>query len=267
MKVHFKFPIFLIAILGGSLVGGLVLGGSFLKERWEPRITQIDILSVNPGKTEFTFNGSEYPNERCEYHYLVYTSWSAYRFRVVVESFSEELQVLDGSKTVGSVPYILQQGNLPEERCIWLGFTVVMPNQTGTYEVDLSITLYGWLFSREYKWMYTFTVEPSFSKPPPEERLTITLDKETYHQGEIMNLTIENISNETVWFTNTAYDLFFERFNGKDWEFHTPIVGGAAMTPLEPSETAQFTWKLSSDFSLGHYRVGTHGVYAEFEVI
>ena len=85
-----------------------------------------------------------------------------------------------------------------------------------------------------------------------------------------MNMTIKNISNETIWFTDTACNLSFERFNGVDWEFHTSIVGCLAMTPLEPGETAEYTWKLDiplQPFLLGHYRVGTHGGYAEFEVI
>ena len=189
---------------------------------------------------------------------------------MVIESFSEELHVLDGDKRVEATPPLLQKGNLPDERCIWLSFTVIMPNQTGTYEIDLRIRLFGLLFSREYKWMYTFKVEPFIPKPPPEAYLIITLDKEIYSQVEIMNITIKNISNETIWFTDTAYNLFFERFNGVDWEFHTSIVGCLAMTPLEPGETAQLTWALDvplQPFPLGRYRVGTHGVYAEFEVI
>jgi len=105
--------------------------------------------------------------------------------------------------------------------------------------------------------------------PPPEKFLIITLDKETYYQGDIMTITVENISNETVWFTGTAYNLFFERFNGTNWQFHTSIVEGAAMTPLEPRETGQIKWKLDvplQPFPAGHYRVGTKGVYAEFDV-
>ena len=271
-QVHLKLPVlFLTAIIGVSVVSGICLGVCFLKEKWEPRIEYLDnYLPVDPDKTEFTFGGGGYPNERCEYHYLVYTSWSAKRFRVVIESFSEELHILVGDKRVGVAPYVLQKGNLPEERCIWLSFTVIMPNQTGTYELDLHIKLFGLLFSREYKWMYTFKVEPFVPKPPTEAYLTVTLDKETYHQGEIMNITIKNVSNETVWFTDTAYNLFFEKFNGVDWEFHTGIGGGLVMTPLEPGETAKITWTLDvplQPFPPGQYRVGTRGVYAEFEVI
>jgi len=157
-----KLPIlFLIGILGVSIVGGFVLGGSFLKERWEPRIEYLDnYLPVDPDKTEFVFGGGGYLNEKCECRHMIYTSWSAKGFRVLIENFSEQLRVLDGEKTVEAVPYVLQEGNLPEERCIWLGFTVVMPNQTGTYEVDLTIRLYSWLFfSREYKWKYILTVD------------------------------------------------------------------------------------------------------------
>ncbi len=268
-----KLPIlFLAAVLGVSFLGGLVLGGSLLKERWEPRIEYLDdYLPVDPDETKFVFGGGGYLNEKCECRCMIYTSWSAKRFRVTIESFSEELQVLDGNKTVEAVPYILQEGNLPEERCIWLGFTVVMPNQTGTYEVDLSIKLYSWLFfSREYKWKYMLTADIFVPKSLPEECLSITIDKEIYYQGDIMTITIENISNETIWFTDTACNLFFERFNGEHWEFYDPMVGGLAMTPLEPSETKQFAWKLGypgRPYPAGQYRVGTKGVYAEFQVI
>ena len=267
----FKSAIILMAILGVSVIGGMVFGGPFLKERWEPCIEYLDnYLPVDPDKTEFGFGGGGYLNEKCECRCMVYTSWSAKRFRVVIDGFSEELQLLDGNKTVRAVPYVLQEGNLPEERCVWLGFTVVLPNQTGTYKVNLSITLYSWLFSREYEFKYTLTADVFTPKTPPEEILTVTLDKKVYYQGELMAITIKNISNETTWFTDTACNLFFERFNCEYWEFYDAMVGCLAMTPLEPSETKQFTWKLGYSgrpYPAGHYRVGTKGVYAEFEVV
>lgn len=185
---------FLIIILGASVMSGLLLGGSFLKERWEPRIEYLDnYLPVDPDKTEFVFGGGGYLNEKCECRHMIYTSWSAKRFRVTIESLSEKLQVLDGNKTVEAIPYVLQEGNLPEERCIWLGFAVVMPNQTGTYEAILSITLYNWFFSREYKWKHVLTADIFIPKPLPEECLSITIDKERYYHGDIMTATIENI--------------------------------------------------------------------------
>jgi len=267
-----KLPIFfLTAILGASVLGGLVLGGSLLKERWEPRITYVDALPVDPGKTEFRLGGGGYVNERCEYYYLIYASWGARRFRVVIERFSGGLRVLDGDQRVEATPYLLQEGNLPEERCIWLSFGVVMPNETGTHELELSIRLSGWLFSKEYRWIYTFKVEPFVPKPPPEACLTVTLDKETYRQGEIMNITIENVSNETQWFGNAAYDVCFERFNGECGEFYDSVPGAEVITCLKPGETGQVTWKLGGHtdrpFPPGQYRVGVHGVYAEFEVV
>jgi hypothetical protein len=272
--VHLEIPIlFLTAILGVSFLGGLVMGGSLLKsllkERWEPRIEYLDdYLPADPDETEFRFGGGGYLNEKCNCHSLIYTSWSAKRFRVTIEGFSEELQVLDRNKTVEAVPYVLQEGNLPEERCIWLGFTVVMPNQTGIYEVNLSIKLYSWLFSREYSWKYMLTAD--LFVPKSEESLSITIDKEKYCQGDTMNITIENVSNGTVWFTDTACNLFFETFTGEHWEFYDAMVGDLAMTPLEPNETKKFAWKLGypgRQYQAGRYRVGTKGVYAEFEVI
>jgi len=270
-QVRLKLLVLLLtAILGVSVVSGLCLGFSFLKEKWAPRIDFVDSLPVDPSKTEFAFGGGGYKNERCEYQYMVYTSWSAYRFQVVIERFSEELYVLDRESRVETAPYVLQKGNLPDERCIWLSFTVIMPNQTGTYDLDLRIRLFGLLFSREYNWIYTFRVESFVLKSPSEAGLIITPGEETYHQGETMDIILSNVSNETIWFTDTAYNLCFERFNGVYWEFHTAIVGGLAMTPLELGETAQLTWVLDvplQPFSPGRYRVGTKGVYAEFEVI
>jgi hypothetical protein len=42
------------------------------------------------------------------------------------------------------------------------------------------------------------------------------------------------------------------------------------MTPLHPGEETKLLWllddKTSHPFPPGRYRVGTHGVYAEFEV-
>jgi len=226
MEVLHRSAILLFAVLGVSVIGGWFIGGTFMKEGWEPRIEGIyNYGFVDPGKTEFEFGREGYLNEKCEFYYVIQTSWNAKRFRIMIDGFLEELQVLDGDKTVGAVPYVLQEGNLPEERCIWLGFTVVLPNQTGTYNVNLSVTLYSWLFSREYKFKYTLTADTFTPKTPLEEILAITLDKEVYYQGELMTITIQNISNETVWFTDTACNMFFERFNGQCWEFYDAIIG------------------------------------------
>lgn len=100
----------------------------------------------------------------------------------------------------------------------------------------------------------------------PEELLSITLDKKIYNQGDNVNITIKNISDRTTWFGDTAYNLCFEKFNGVDWELHTQMAGGLARTPLEPGQTAHITWKLGAPFSPGHYRVGTYGVYVDFDV-
>jgi len=86
-----------------------------------------------------------------------------------------------------------------------------------------------------------------------------------------MTITIKNRSNETIWFTNTAYNLCFERYNGTSWALYEEIVGGAMMTSLKPGETREVTWKLDdrtgSPFPAGRYRVGTKGIYVEFTVV
>lgn len=274
-----KLPIpFLIIILGASVMSGLLLGGSFLKERWEPRIEYLDnYLPVDPDKTEFVLGGGGYLNEKCECRHMIYTSWSAKRFRVTIESLSEELQVLDGNKTVEAVPYVLQEGNLPEERCIWLGFTVVMPNQTGTYDLGLSIRLSALLFSREYKWRYAFEVVHPPPDKPFENCLIMALDKETYHQGDNITMTIKNILNESIGFIDCK--IVFEKSNGMDWEFYDSIPISLTKTYLDPREIGQFTLALINymdhPFPTGQYRLGIiryfgdeiDRVYAEFEVI
>jgi hypothetical protein len=268
--MRFKIPHFFIIILGASVATSLVLGFSSLKEKWEPRITYIDTLPVDPGKTEFTFGGGGYLNERCEYYYLIYTSWSAKGFQIVIERFSEELQVLVGNKRVEAAPYVLQEGKLPEERCIWLSFTVIMPNQTGTYELQLHTSLFNLLSSREYKWRYSFEVRAFVPKPSPEEPLTITLDKEAYHQGENITITITNNSNETISFSNSAYDLHFDIWNGDAWELYDAIPSNEVIVYLQKGEQVHITWKLGGHierpFQAGHYRVGTKGIYTEFMI-
>ena len=108
-------------------------------------------------------------------------------------------------------------------------------------------------------------------KQAPEVHITITLNRETHHQGDMMTITIENVSNETQCFGNAAYDVCFEGFNGGYWEFYDAIPGVEVITCLKPGETGQVTWKLGGHtdrpFPAGHYQVGTKGVYAEFEII
>ena len=101
--------------------------------------------------------------------------------------------------------------------------------------------------------------------------LTIKLDKYEYYPSETMHITITNISNETLVFSDTAYDLVYHRWNGTGWQRYTSIPGGAAITELEPGETDLVVWEASthqgSPFPPGRYRVGTKDVYAEFDVI
>ena len=223
-----KLPIpFLIAILGTSVVGGLVLRGSFLKERWKPRIEYVDnYLPVDPGETEFVFDDGGYLNEKWECRHMIYTSWSAKRFHVIIENFSEELQLLDENKTVEDVPYILQEGNLPDCRCIWLGFTVAMPNQTGTYEVDLSIRLYSRLFSREYKWKYILTADAFVPKPLSLPLASVSgkqVDQEENHpEGcELWQITWRETKQES--FSSTAETYWVEAgANGEGTSENSP---------------------------------------------
>jgi len=108
-------------------------------------------------------------------------------------------------------------------------------------------------------------------KQLPEAYLTIILDREAYHQRNIMTVMIENISNETQCFGNTAYDVCFERFNGEYWRFYDALPSAEVITCLNPGQTGQVMWKfgghIDRPFLAGHYRVGTKGAYAEFWVI
>jgi len=186
----------------------------------------------------------------------------ARRFQVIIDSFSKELTLLTDRihEETYSDPW--------EGRPVSWSANFLAPNKPGKYEVNLRYIVFQdpvWLSKREYKQRVTVVVEPIPYKPKPEELLRVTLDRETYYQGDTIVITIKNISNETVWFTDTAYNLFFERFNNQDWEFYDAIIGGLMMTSLKPGETAQVNWTLG--YPPGRYRVGTHGVYAEFEVV
>ena len=101
--------------------------------------------------------------------------------------------------------------------------------------------------------------------------LTVELDKYEFCSGETMNITITNVSNETLEFGNDAYNVVYHRWNGTGWEKYDAVPGCAMITKLEPGETAQVTWKLGgrieSPFPPGRYSVGTKDVYAEFDVI
>lgn len=195
-------------------------------------------------------------------------------FDIVVESFSDELQLMSLSgEPVEKAPCSLFPTTWDREAqfVVW-GFKVTTPPSIlpGEYSISLAIKVSNNFFSKEYIYIIRVVVEPLKEVLPLKSGLKITLDKETYFQGETMQITIKNILNETIWFTDTACNLYFERFNGACWEFYDAMIGGAAMTPLQPNQTRQFTWKLGYGglpYPSGRYRVGTKGVYAEFEIL
>jgi hypothetical protein len=198
----------------------------------------------------------------------------ARKFEVRIDSFSEELTLIRGDEVI-IAPYSYEEIYGKFEGCpCGFGFQIIAPNKPREYEVNLCfIVSNGWLSIREYPQKIRVRVVPTPYKPKPEEILTVILDKQTYKQGEVMTITIRNISNETIWFTDTAYNIVFERFDNvfNDWTFHTAPIAGLLMTPLHPGEEAQLMWLLDDKtghlFPPGRYRVGTHEVYTEFEVM
>jgi hypothetical protein len=89
--------------------------------------------------------------------------------------------------------------------------------------------------------------------------LAVTTDKTLYRQNDTVTITIKNESNETFTFGNSAYDLYFEKWNGTSWEFYTGVIGLDVITPLNPTETAQIDYMLGGQidkpFPSGKYRV------------
>ena len=190
-------------------------------------------------------------------------------FEVRIEFFSGDLKLLTlSNETIPRIfPYSWKTEVGEERYAVW-GFRIVGPGQPGNYTVNLRFIISSWIFSQEYPQKIIVRVE---LPKPPEELLLLTLDKPVYTQGEYMIITIKNRSNETIWFTNTAYELCFERFNGTGWAFYENIVGNSMTTSLKPGETRQVMCKLvdstGSPFPAGRYRVGTKGIYVEFKVV
>ena len=263
-----KFAMVLIAILGMTLAGLFVFAYAV------PQIKSFGIseYALYPAPTESEVMGM-YVNEADKYLFIS-TITGVKKFQAKIDSFSKELKLLTLNNETIVAPYsspISHYGSEFESRPIVWGFWIIAPSQPGNYEVKLCFTVSNWVFSREYPQKVIVRVEPMPYKLAPEELLTITLNREVYRRGEIMNITIKNVSNETQWFGNAAYDLCFERFNGEYWEFYDSIPGVEVITCLKPGETGQVTWKLGGHtdrpFPAGQCRVWVHEVHVEFEVI
>ncbi len=263
----------LIVILGAL---GVVLTGLFVSAYAVPQLKSIFTphpWSLYPPPAEHELI-DVYFNQTSKAHALYsYTGTvEAKKLEVKIHSFSRDLKLLTPNNETITAPYSWHVTYRKfEARPVAWEFQIIAPNKTAEYEINLSyIVSNGWLSSREYPQKIRVRVAPMPHKPKPEETLTVTLDKETYHQGDTMNIAIENISNETQWFGNAAYDVCFERFNGDYWEFYDSIPGAEVITCLRLGETGHVTWKLGGHtdrpFPPGRYRVETHGVYAEFEV-
>lgn len=101
--------------------------------------------------------------------------------------------------------------------------------------------------------------------------LAITLDKDVYQQGERMSITIENLSNETLTFSNLAYGLGYHSWNGFSWIPFRGIPGKEAIGKLKPGEIGHVQHSLVGIWCLpvGKCRVGNsyYNCWAEFSVI
>ncbi|MFQ6075508.1 MAG: hypothetical protein ACE5Z5_05165 [Candidatus Bathyarchaeia archaeon] len=108
-----------------------------------------------------------------------------------------------------------------------------------------------------------FEKERMIVRNPRYHTLNVTTDKSVYHQNDNITITVRNVSNETVAFGNSAYDLFFEKWNGVSWEFYTGVVGLEVITYLNPEETAEVHYELGGQtdkpFPAGKYQVISMG--------
>jgi hypothetical protein len=105
--------------------------------------------------------------------------------------------------------------------------------------------------------------------------LIVTTDKDVYLQGENMRITVKNMTNKEMEFSNTAYGLGFEKWDNTTWQPYVGIRGGEAIVALGPGGESIVTYTLGGyigyNFEPGEYRVGTAGygtppAYAEFKV-
>jgi len=110
--------------------------------------------------------------------------------------------------------------------------------------------------------------------------LNVELDKSVYRQNDTLVILIQNLSNETFTFGNSAYGIHFERWDGKSWKFYAGMISLQVITNLNPKEQARITYELSEKpFFPGKYRVISKGWvehgkeiiriwrYAEFTVL
>ncbi|MDH5449299.1 MAG: hypothetical protein OEX77_00160 [Candidatus Bathyarchaeota archaeon] len=101
--------------------------------------------------------------------------------------------------------------------------------------------------------------------------LTITLDKDVYQQGERMYITIKNVSNETLHFTNSNYGLEYQFWNGFSWTFFIGMPGRMVVVELKPGEIGYVQHSLVGSWYLevGKWRVGDsyYDCWTEFFVI
>jgi len=99
----------------------------------------------------------------------------------------------------------------------------------------------------------------------PENHIAITLDKKIYSLGEEVMATVTNLSDNTITFATWECDLVLERWTGNTWEriswYHKHMLRN-----LGPHENVVVTLRGGLIDQLGEYRVGTWGVWTEFEV-
>lgn len=94
--------------------------------------------------------------------------------------------------------------------------------------------------------------------------LNVTINnKSVCHQDDNVIITVKNESNETLTFGDSAYNLFFEKWNGVSWEPYTGVIGLEVITLLNPEEVAEIRYKLGEQtdkpFPVGKYLVTSKG--------
>ena len=118
----------------------------------------------------------------------------------------------------------------------------------------------------------TFTLLDSLSGTAKESYpLVIIFEKDVYHPDERINITVKNVSNKTLWLSDSAYGLEYQRKTIFGWEFYVGLYGQERIVYLGPGKTGHVTRRLSTDFKPfppGRYRVGDphFDCWAEFQV-
>jgi len=142
-----------------------------------------------------------------------------------------------------------------------IGITIYLDNMTENHEIPNKLGDFT-IFIKGIDEASKFEIETMIIQNTHYHLLDVTTDKPTYNQNDNITITIKNFSNETFTFSNSIYNLYFEKWIDF-WELYTGIIGLEVITYLSPEETGQIIYKLGEhtekSFQPGKYQVVSKG--------